>query len=162
MSIFSRILEPVGNAVGSIFGYGDLGNQIGSTIGSVDIFGGGGDSAGGGSSGLGNFLAALGTAGIGAYSAGQGADAERDIALGNQAWTTEQNALNRQHEMAMLMAKLAQGSGGGGGSAAAAANVRRQAYADAIQARLQGSQNTHNALQLFLQGVQNPYLRIMG
>lgn len=158
MSILSSLFKPVVDVVGGALGFDGAGDSFVNALPDVgSLFGGGSDSSSGG---LGNFLAALGTAGIGAYSAGQNADAEREIALGNQQFSADQAALNRQHEMAMLMAKLAQGSGGG--SAAASANVRRQAYADAIQARLQGSQNAHNALSLFLQGVQNPYMRTMG
>lgn len=130
-------------------------------LGSVgSIFGGGGDSSGGG---LGNFLAALATAGLGAYASTQNNNAAIADTQAARDFTAAEAEKERQAAMQRLMLQLAnKGGGGGSGGAAAAANVRRQAIADAMQTKLQGVQNNQGALKLFLEGIQNPYMRILG
>ena len=74
----------------------------------------------------------------------------------NNAFTAEQNALDRQSKMDLLMAQLAAGGGGGGGGGANLAIQKKQlelqAYQNAIDAMLTGSQNRHSGAQTLLQG----------
>lgn len=128
-----------------------------------EIFSSGGGEGGGGGGGLGNFLASLATAGLGAYSSMANNDAALEQRSAEQQFSAAEAEKQRQAEMQMLMMRLAnQGGGGGAGSAAAMENVKRQRIADLVQSKLQGVQNNQNALRMFLDGVQAPYLRLMG
>lgn len=129
----------------------------------IGAFGGGGGGGAGGGSGLGPFLAALGSAGLNAFSSMSNNDAQIQASQENQQFTAGEAEKERQLRLQMLMMQLAKGSGGGGGGgAAASANVRRQAIADAMQSKLQGAQNNQGALKLFLDGIQAPYMRTLG
>jgi hypothetical protein len=138
-----------------MLGGGDGGGGLLSSLGS--LFGGG---EGGG---LGNFLASLGTAGLGAYASSQNNQAQLEDTQAAREFSAAEAEKERAAAMQRLMLQLAnKGGGGGGGGAAASANVRRQAIADAMQTKLQGVQNNQGALKLFLEGIQNPYMRILG
>jgi hypothetical protein len=119
--------------------------------------GGGSGESGGGGGGYGPFLAALATAGLGAFSNARGQQQQRK--LGEQQLQLSQDEAEKQRafEWQKLLLQLANRDGGQGHDPANMANVRRQAVADQMQAALQGQQNNQGALQLFLQGIQRPY-----
>lgn len=135
--------------------FGGLGDFVGGIFGSGSPSPDPGVAAGGGGS-YGPFLAALASAGLGAFSSSRNAsNALKQQGLRDQM-TLDENEKNRALEMQKLMLQLANQSGGGD-NGAGMANVQRQALADRMQSALQGNQNNQSALQLFLQGIQRPY-----
>lgn len=122
------------------------------------IFGGGDSSASGGGGGsYGPFLAALATAGLGAFSSASQGRQSRELREQELQMSMQEAEKNRAFEWQKLLMQIA--NRGGGHDPAGMANVRRQALMDQMQTALQGAQNNQGALNLFLQGVQRPYQR---
>lgn len=136
--------------------FGGLGDFISRAFGSESPTPNPGVTGGGGSS-YGPFLAALVSAGLGAFSSARNASNARQQNEQMMRMQAEEAEKQRAFEMQKLMLQLANQQGGGSGDGAAMANVQRQALADRMQAALQGVNNNQSALQLFLQGIQRPY-----
>lgn len=140
-------------------GLGDFVGGIFDGISSAFTGGGGGSSSGGGGFGS-AWLPALITSG-GAYLMNRGNNEIKNDQLEQQRQWQQEDA-QQQHQWAVEMAQMqaAQAAAANGANVAAQmAAIKQRAYEAAIQAALQGSQNTVNAYGQLIKGVQGPFSR---